>query len=654
MKLRIGDFVKKFGIILLIVSVVSFFGGADFSHGGSGKSADKEENKQTVYVMQKPDGKEYKRIVSQKNKLHYRGYEDEKLPVSMKVSYFLNKMPVEANDLIGESGDLIIHIEYKNNIKSGNVYVPFLAITSLVLDSDKFSNVKVYAGKVIDDGSRKIVTGFATPGMTESIGLAGSGVKFPEEVNILAKVKDFEMGEIYSYISADPFKNIDMSKVGSLDGLEAKISQMREGTSRLLKGSCQLAKGNAAIAKGAGKLTEVSKKISKMTKLLSDGNAAIKKNIPTLASSIGKLQEGSKNLADGNEGMSEGLKKLYGAAPGNSSPGSGTQALAGAAKQVQSAAKQVSGGIPKVIGSVTGNIKKITANNDEINSGTQQLVDGIISSVNKQLAAAGAGFSITEENYTAQIAAGLKSIEAGIKQCEEAIKQYEAAGQTTSEAYKAAVKKRAELMAQLGMLSGIKGQLDAIAKYHRGVKAYTGAVSQLEKGIKESKDIQTLEKGAEAVANGSGRLAEGISGVNDAIGKQMIPAAAKLADGSKKLNAGIGALQGGSMSLVRGVNKLSNGSMRLHKGMVIFSSKEAEFAKGTEKLAKGAAALSEGLGEMTKTLNAQLAKLNVRGVSKAINNAKALQNAAEQYDSFGDLHSYNNVTFVYKIDEMKK
>ena len=57
---------------------------------------------------------------------------------------------------------------------------------------------------------------------------------------------------------------------------------------------------------------------------------------------------------------------------------------------------------------------------------------------------------------------------------------------------------------------------------------------------------------------------------------------------------------------------------------------------------------------MTKSLNIQLAKLNINGISKAINNAKAVQNAAEQYDSFGDLHSYNNVTFVYKIDEMKK
>ena len=91
----------------------------------------------------------------------------------MKVSYFLNKMPVEANDLIGESGNLIIHIEYKNNIKNGNVHVPFLAVTSLILDGDRFSNVKVYGGKVIDDGNRKIVTGFAAPGMTESIGLAG-------------------------------------------------------------------------------------------------------------------------------------------------------------------------------------------------------------------------------------------------------------------------------------------------------------------------------------------------------------------------------------------------------------------------------------------------------------------------------------------------
>ena len=322
MKLRIRDVAKKLCALILVISVTGFLSSAAFSYAGNDKKTDKEENKQTVYVMQKPDGKEYKRIVSEKNKLHYKGYEDEELPVSMKVSYFLNKMLVEANDLIGESGNLIIHIEYKNNIKNGNVHVPFLAVTSLILDGDRFSNVKVYGGKVIDDGNRKIVTGFATPGMTESIGLAGSGVMFPEQVNITAKVKDFELGEIYSYISADPFKGIDMSKVNSLGDLQGKISQMQGGTAQLLKGSAQIAKGNAAVAKGAGKFTEVSRRISRMTKLLSKGNGAIKKNIPTLAGSIGKLQEGSKSLSEGNAGMAEGLKKLYGTAPETSTASS--------------------------------------------------------------------------------------------------------------------------------------------------------------------------------------------------------------------------------------------------------------------------------------------------------------------------------------------
>ena len=147
------------------------------------------------------------------------------------------------------------------------------------------------------------------------------------------------------------------------------------------------------------------------------------------------------------------------------------------------------------------------------------------------------------------------------------------------------------------MLQGIRGQLDAIAKYHKGVKAYTGAVSELEKGIKSSKEIESLKKGAETVASGSGKLAGGMAEINDAIGKRVIPTADKLVDGSRKLNAGITALQGGSRTLAKGVNKLSSGSMRLHKGMVVFSNKEAEFAKGTARLAK--AVITRGTGNNT-------------------------------------------------------
>ena len=107
---------------------------------------------------------------------------------------------------------------------------------------------------------------------------------------------------------------------------------------------------------------------------------------------------------------------------------------------------------------------------------------------------------------------------------------------------KAVVNKKAGLQAQLVMLQGIRGQLDAIAKYHKGVKAYTGAVSELEKGIKSSKEIESLKKGAETVASGSGKLAGGMAEINDAIGKRVIPTADKLVDGSRKLNAGITAL----------------------------------------------------------------------------------------------------------------
>ena len=57
---------------------------------------------------------------------------------------------------------------------------------------------------------------------------------------------------------------------------------------------------------------------------------------------------------------------------------------------------------------------------------------------------------------------------------------------------------------------------------------------------------------------------------------------------------------------------------------------------------------------MVDTLKSEIARLDAKGIEKAVNNAKALQKAAEQYNSFEDSGNYDKLTFIYKMDEIKK
>ncbi len=626
---------KRILVLVLIISLVSLFAlASSFAESenfkGTGKNykanaekagQSKDEHKETVYIMQDSKGSEYKRIVSHDNKLYYKGFEDAQIPVTMKVSYTLNGEPIEAKKLAGKDGEVNIRIEYKNHIKSGNVYVPFMVMTGMILDGDKFSNVKIDSGRVIDDGDKKMVAGFAFPGMNESIGLKSKGLDFPGEVNIKARVKDFELDEVYSMASTDLFKNIDMSKVNTMEGLQDKLSQLEKGTDQLLQGSSKLAKGNLQMAKGASKLTEAGRKFSKATKQVAEGNKALNEKAPELSSGIGKLQQGSQKLYEGNSGLLTGLKQT----------GSGLKALEAGADRAEAGSEKLFDGIK----SLDGGLSKLTQNNDALKNGLAQMIGGIEASCAKQ------------KNL-------IPTLDNGIAQADKSVKALEAAGQTGTRDYIEAVNKRAELMAQKKVITqSVKESeklIGGLKTYQKNISGYMDGVAAIKDGI----DKNGLVKGADSLASGNKALAAGTKAASSAVKSKLIPGAGKLVQGSKELNAGIIALQGGSKTLVKGIRRLNSGSMKLYKGTIVFFGKEGELAEGALKLAEGSKALNQGVSRMVDTLKSEIARLDAKGIEKAVNNAKALQKAAEQYNSFEDSGNYDKLTFIYKMDEIKK
>ena len=102
------------------------------------------------------------------NDIYYQGETSKELPVSVKMTYFLDGREISAADLAGKSGKVKIRIDYTNNEKDGDVYVPFMVIFGMVLNED-FTNIKVTNGKVISNGNNNMVVGTALPGLKESL-----------------------------------------------------------------------------------------------------------------------------------------------------------------------------------------------------------------------------------------------------------------------------------------------------------------------------------------------------------------------------------------------------------------------------------------------------------------------------------------------------
>ena len=115
----------------------------------------------------------------------YEGKSDAALPVTTRVTYYLNGVETAPDDLAGQSGRVRIHFDYTNHTREtvtvdGQEYtvsVPFTAITAVILDGDKFSNIEADNGKVMELDGQTAVLGTAMPGLADSAQELHDGVQ---------------------------------------------------------------------------------------------------------------------------------------------------------------------------------------------------------------------------------------------------------------------------------------------------------------------------------------------------------------------------------------------------------------------------------------------------------------------------------------------
>ena len=115
----------------------------------------------------------------------YESKSDAALPVTTRVTYYLNGVETAPDDLAGQSGRVRIRFDYTNHTREtvtvdGQEYtvsVPFTAITAVILDGDKFSNIEADNGKVMELDGQTAVLGTVMPGLADGAQELHDGVQ---------------------------------------------------------------------------------------------------------------------------------------------------------------------------------------------------------------------------------------------------------------------------------------------------------------------------------------------------------------------------------------------------------------------------------------------------------------------------------------------
>ncbi|MBR6338021.1 MAG: hypothetical protein IKR76_09895, partial [Ruminococcus sp.] len=336
--------------------------------------------------------------------IYYKGHSDSELPIEISVSYKLDGEDIEPDQLLGKSGRVTIRYDYKNlsskeaeiGGKKETLYTPFVMATGLMLDGEKFSHVEVKNGRLVTDGAKKIIVGYAVPGLTESLGLADKELDFeiPEYFEIEADVDNFEIGMAITVGTCDLFKdtNINGDKVeeikGKLDEIADACDQLADGTQQLYDGLAQFNEKSGDLTDGIDAVDDGANKLKDGAAKLDDGVGTLKDKagdgIDKLADGAGKLDDGVGKYTAGVAQADAGAKKLT-ANNGTLIKGLGdyTGGIDTAYKGAQTLIKNndaLTGGIDEYTAGINKAAKgadTLTANNDALISGINEYTAGV-------------------------------------------------------------------------------------------------------------------------------------------------------------------------------------------------------------------------------------------------------------------------------------
>lgn len=245
--------------------------------------------------------------------IYYQGTGEKELPVSIKLTYYLDGKEIRPEDLVGKSGHLKLKIEYENKEErtveiqgeKQQVYSPFVMVTGMILPDDVFSNVVIDNGKVISDGQRQLVLGIAMPGLKESLGLeadtgdlTGKSLTIPESLEIQADVEDFSMGSTFTLGLTDMLEDLDLKDTADVDALEKALDELEDASLQLVAGSGKLYQGASELGSRYGEFQE--------------GVNALAKGAENLGAGAGELSEGVQTYTRGVDALDQGVQSSLG------------------------------------------------------------------------------------------------------------------------------------------------------------------------------------------------------------------------------------------------------------------------------------------------------------------------------------------------------
>ena len=556
------------------------------------------------------------------NDIYYQGTTDKELPVGVEIKYELDGKEIAAKDLLGQSGKLKITVSYTNKSKSTQtingekqeMYTPFVMATGIILPDDKFSNVEVDDGKIINEGSNNIVVGFGMPGMAESLDLDEDAAdKLPEGFTVTADVTDFSIGNTITFASPSILSDLELDDIDDLDDLENKLEKLVDSSEDLVDGSKKLSNKMGELEDKFDDYQDGEKSLNKGIKDLVNGGTTLKKGVKDYTNGVDTLAKGTQSYVNGAKQITDGNQKLY-----------------EAVKDMPSSYKEFSDGLQAYTKGVdtladTKTAKQLTDGADAVTAG--------IGTLNENLGKLESSY----DNYKL-LADGLKA----------------QAAQISDPTQKATILAYVQKLEEL--YQGQKASVGALVSATNNKSTLKSGASQVAAGIKKvMTGAQTLSGNSATLRSADQKLTSSIATLTASV-KKLSEGSKKLSSNDRKLLAGAKKILKASKSVKSGSDKLINGANKLKKGSNKLHKATGKVADGIGKLSDGADDLYEGMDKFDQKGIQKLNNVYEDDIKTLKTRLEKLTDMSKDYTNFSGLSKGmdGKVKFVIETAEVKK
>ena len=537
-------------------------------------------------------------------RVRYEGVGTGDLPVTVRLTYWLDGEEMDPAELAGRSGHVRIRFDYENRTSETvtvthadlsdeddgdpappeteevQTPIPFLAVSLVLLPEDVFRSVTVENGRLMTLGDDLVVLGCAFPGLGEALDLTAceltEDVDIPEYVEFEADVTDFSLDFTATIFSNGLLEDLEPEDLNDAEKLIDGMDKLTDATEQLVDGAGELAEGAGELSDGAGEFSDYIAQYVSGVSQLGDGADGLRDGISAISAQTGPLREGAAAAADQLTQLQDSLDGMD--IPEMESTAAALEAVIASVDSLQAALGALQD-YPAAVESAVG------------------AADSLLAGVDLDVSSALWGLDLTDEQRQA---------------VQDAV--------------------AAELSGASGSISAARGYLEQL--------------SGTETDLTFSADMETISLAASQLRDMAEQALDNLDELpaspNEALGQLV-----ELASGVTALCDGIDQLSEGSAALADGVSALAESGAALQQAGVTL-------ADGTATLADGADALSDGIKEFDEEGIAELTDLANDDLAGLITRIRALREADIGYDNYGGLAEgrTGSVRFIVETDSI--